>query len=102
MDEWVTILKETAQGNFEEPWDAKALHLELPRLEAVALASLCSIEADVRRAAMDALAAAKRLHQALIIVVRGAPATSPAGLPLPFHQSSPSLPPPPPLFPSCR
>ncbi|KAK9867850.1 hypothetical protein WJX84_002781 [Apatococcus fuscideae] len=78
MDEWVTILKETAQGNFEEPWDAKALHLELPRLEAVALASLCSIEADVRRAAMDALAAAKRLHQALIIVVRGAPATSPA------------------------
>ena len=79
MDEWVVILKETALGNFEEPWDALALHLDLPRLEAVALASMCCIEADVRRAAMDVLAAVRRLHQALIVVAQSAPARSSSG-----------------------
>ncbi len=74
MDEWWIILKEAAEGNFEDPLDPAALHLDLPRLEAVALASMCNIEADVRRAAMDVLVAVRRLHQALIIVASSNPA----------------------------
>ena len=66
MQEWVAILDEVVRREIMEEESAAALHFDRARIEGLAMACLCSTSEGVRVRALECLAAASLLDEALL------------------------------------